>query len=128
MDRTAPPTLGQPLVVEMTGLAPWEACRRLADQPHLVFLDSALVSPLGRYSYLIADPIAWIESSGGRVQRDGARLPSPDPFAVVQGLLATSRFDTLPDLPSFQGGVAGLFGYDLAHHLERLPRPRYDDF
>lgn len=128
MGPAALPLLGSPLVVEMTGLAPWEACRRLADQPHLLFLDSAIVSPLGRYSYVTADPFAWIESFRGRVWRDGELLPSSDPFAVVQDLLATHRFETLPDLPPFQGGVAGLFGYDLAHHLESLPQPRHDDF
>ncbi|HZY85318.1 MAG TPA: aminodeoxychorismate synthase component I, partial [Gemmataceae bacterium] len=31
-------------------------------------------------------------------------------------------------LPPFQGGAAGLFGYDLCHHIERLPRPRLDEF
>src|SRR5947207_11114359 len=31
-------------------------------------------------------------------------------------------------LPPFQGGAAGVFGYDLCHHLEKLPRPRIDDF
>src|SRR5688500_2055619 len=57
--------LGPPLAIEMTGLAPWEACRRLADQPHLLFLDSALTSPLGRYSYLSAAPLSWLEHSPG---------------------------------------------------------------
>jgi para-aminobenzoate synthetase component 1 len=31
-------------------------------------------------------------------------------------------------LPPFQGGAAGVFGYDLCHHLERLPRPHFDEF
>jgi para-aminobenzoate synthetase component 1 len=35
---------------------------------------------------------------------------------------------TVAGLPPFQGGIAGLFGYDLCHHIERLPRPRYDEF
>ena len=35
--------------------------------------------------------------------------------------------ETEPGLPPFQGGAAGLFGYDLCHHLERLPRPAHDD-
>ncbi len=34
----------------------------------------------------------------------------------------------MPGLPPFQGGAAGLFGYDLCHHIERLPRPRRDEF
>jgi para-aminobenzoate synthetase component I len=36
--------------------------------------------------------------------------------------------DSLEGLPPFQGGAAGLFGYDLCHCLERLPRPRFDEF
>ena len=31
-------------------------------------------------------------------------------------------------MPPFQGGAAGVFGYDLCHHLERLPRRRFDEF
>ena len=40
------------------------------------------------------------------------------------------RYHTEPvaGLPPFQGGAAGLFGYDLCHHIERLPRPRHDEF
>jgi para-aminobenzoate synthetase component 1 len=34
----------------------------------------------------------------------------------------------IPDLPPFQGGLAGLFGYGLCHTLERIPRPRLDEF
>src|SRR5262249_23424277 len=33
-----------------------------------------------------------------------------------------------PGLPPFQGGAAGLFGYGLCHHLERLPRAAWDEF
>ena len=42
--------------------------------------------------------------------------------------LSRYRADPLPGLPPFQGGAAGLFGYDLCHHLERLPRPQFDEF
>jgi para-aminobenzoate synthetase component 1 len=105
------------LVEADTDLSPWHACRRLADLPHLLFLDSALVSPQGRYSYVAADPVRWLV----------ARRGDPDPFSAVRELL-TPRVPRIPELPPFQGGVAGLFGYELAHHLERLPRPEHDDF
>src|SRR5262249_49501739 len=55
-------------------------------------------------------------------------LPESDPFAVVADRLARFRMEPVAGLPPFQGGAAGLFGYDLCHHLERLPRPRFDDF
>ncbi len=128
---------GFPLVEELSP-APeaWEACRRLAHLPHLLFLDSAgRYASLGRYSFLTADPFALLWSRGRQVHL--ARLTSgacavqestADPFAVLADLLAEFPATTLPDLPPFQGGAAGLFGYDLCHHIERLPRPRHDEF
>jgi para-aminobenzoate synthetase component 1 len=112
---------------------PWEACRRLAGLPHLIFFDSASKDPdLGRYSFLTADPFVWLRARRGTVEmteRGVTRLlDGVDPFAVLAGLLARWPAETLPDLPPFQGGAAGLLGYDLCHHLERLPRPRYDEF
>jgi para-aminobenzoate synthetase component 1 len=110
---------------------PWEAFRRLAGWPRALFLDSALAGPpLGRFSLLTADPFETICSRGGRTVVSGESRPREpaDPFAVLAERLARHRADTLPGLPPFQGGAAGLFGYDLCHHLERLPRPRFDEF
>ena len=118
MDRPHASNLGTPLAVEMTGLTAWEACRRLSDLPHLLFLDSAVKSPQGRYSYVAADPREWLQWTD----------ESGDPFAAVRGLLNRGRHDTIPELPPFQGGVAGLFGYELSRRLERLPRPIFNDF
>src|SRR5207302_2052909 len=50
------------------------------------------------------------------------------PFTLLAERLACYPAETLERLPPFQGGAAGLFGYDLCHHLERLPRPRHDEF
>jgi para-aminobenzoate synthetase component 1 len=119
-----------PLAEELTPApAAWDLARRLADLPHLLFLDSALPGgPLGRYSFVAADPFAFLRSRGGRVWLDGAPQPGADPFAALAGLLGRFHLPTRPALPPFQGGAAGLFGYDLCHHLERLPRPRLDEF
>ncbi|QEL18461.1 aminodeoxychorismate synthase component I [Limnoglobus roseus] len=91
---------------------PWDTARRLAHLPHLLFLDSADRHPeRGRYSYVMADPVDWLT----------------DPRTIFDEL----RFEPTasdPDLPPFQGGYAGLFGYDLAHQLERLPRAAADEF
>src|SRR5262245_53260796 len=62
----APP--GLPLVEELTGAGPWEACRRLARLPYLLFLDSADPHPtLGRYSFVTADPFAVLRARGADV-------------------------------------------------------------
>jgi para-aminobenzoate synthetase component I len=124
-----------PLVEELTP-APdaWETCRRLAHLPHLLFLDSASRLPeLGRYSYLMADPFRWLVARPGEVRivdssAEKVVTVTDDPFSVLARHLREFAVDPLPGLPPFQGGAAGLFGYDLCHHIERLPRPRIDEF
>ena len=119
----------------------WDVCRQIADWPHLVFLDSAQSAPRGRYSFVTADPFDWISlPAKGRADfREGpedAHVQSGpsrgsahlSPFAVLEEKLAEFSQETLPSLPPFQGGAAGMLGYDLCQHLERLPRPCFDDF
>jgi len=128
---------GRPLVEELLSWDPLWACQRLAHLPGLVFFDSAAYHPsLGRYSFVTADPFLWLESRGSRL-RVGTPTPGGewrfreergDPFAALARHLAPFTAEPDPGLPPFQGGAAGLFGYDLAHHVERLPRPRNDEF
>jgi para-aminobenzoate synthetase component 1 len=128
--RTPPATILHSLAEELSPApAPWEVARSLADLPHLIFLDSALASaPVGRFSFIAADPFSWLRARGRQVWLDGVRQGETDPFVALARLLGCHHLDTLPDLPPFQGGAAGLFGYDLCHHVERLPRPRFDEF
>ncbi len=110
---------------------PWEVFQHLQGWAHVLFFDSALAHPaLGRYSFLTADPFDWLWSRGQRVWlASEARFREPaDPFSVLADQLARYRAEPLADLPPFQGGAAGLFSYDLCHHLEQLPRPRFDEF
>ena len=123
-----------PLVVESkAALQPLDVFRRLAPLPGLLFLDSARHDAvLGRYSYLTADPFETIRSRGGNIQitnagRETASLVG-DPLQVLAQRLARYRQPTAPAGPLFQGGAAGLLSYDLCHHIERLPRPRFDEF
>lgn len=132
-DPCQPPPLPWPqtsIVEELSSfLDPWEACRRLAPLPNLLFLDSAARHPtLGRYSFLTADPFHWLTSRGHQVWLDGKLTSEQEPFTRLANMLAEHRQDPMPGLPPFQGGAAGLFGYDLCHHLERLPRPPADEF
>jgi para-aminobenzoate synthetase component 1 len=121
--------LRRPLVEELRpALDPWEVARQFANWPHLLFLDSAQEHPtLGRYSYVTADPLMWLTARGDDVRLDGRPIAA-DPLALLDEWLERSRTESLPFLPPFQGGIAGLFGYDLCHRIERLPWPRFDEF
>ena len=72
---------------------------------------------LGRYSFLAADPFDYLEiPADGSDALGGSAAAGPFQSATVAGL------------PPFQGGAAGLFGYDLGRSLETLPRPAIDEF
>jgi para-aminobenzoate synthetase component I len=131
-ERCAPalPHASLPLVEELTPMPdPWDVCRQLAYLPHMLFLDSA-GGPirLSRFSYVAAQPFGWLQARGNDIRLNGSKLEATDPFAALHSMLPRYRMISSSALPPFQGGAAGLFGYDLCHHLERLPSPRVDDF
>ncbi|MBI3838771.1 MAG: anthranilate synthase component I family protein [Planctomycetia bacterium] len=105
---------------------PWDAeldveavLARLSRHRHCLFLDSARRDPaLGRYSFLTADPFDYIELSAG----------GHDRLVELECRMARWRSNTVPRLPPFQGGAAGLFSYDMGRWLEKVPEPRIDEF
>lgn len=108
-----------PLVEELpAGVSAVDAFVRLASRPHCLFFDSALEdAELGRYSFVTADPFdLLVVGQGG------------DAFGELRGRMAGLASADVPELPPFQGGIAGLFGYDLARRLERIPPNRHDEF
>ncbi len=108
------------LVEPLAGSFDMEAAfARLAQRPHCLFLDSARRdAALGRYSFLTADPFDYLElPAGGR-----------DALAELDRRIKPFAAATIPGLPPFQGGAAGLVGYDLGRSLERLPVPAIDEF
>jgi para-aminobenzoate synthetase component 1 len=109
---------------EIANLTTVEALERLAPLPGCLLLDSAKQmvdssqQPLGRYSFLMADPFETVvEAVGGT-----------SPLSTIDKLLERCKVSTIAGLPPMQGGVAGLFSYDLNRSLETLPSPAHDEF
>ncbi len=117
---TKPSMLSLPVLRELpAGSTPVDAFGALRSLPHVVFFDSAMPhAKLGRYSFVAADPFAWIERPA-----DGC-----DALGSLAKRLAPFRTERVAGLPPFQGGAAGLLAYELCHSLERLPRPAFDEF
>ncbi|MBX7166335.1 MAG: anthranilate synthase component I family protein [Pirellulales bacterium] len=109
-----------PVVVELASPPePQEALARLAHLPHVVFFDSARRdSRLGRYSFLAADPFAFYSAPAAAV----------DSIGELASRAAQWTAERVAELPPFQGGLAGLFSYELGRQLERLPSPTWDEF
>ncbi|HEY4162498.1 MAG TPA: hypothetical protein VGM59_05495, partial [Dongiaceae bacterium] len=93
-----------------------------ADCRDLVFLDSAKRHPtLGRYSFIAADPIHRITAEAGRTTIDDQPFEG-SPFDAMRDLLTRYPVARRADLPPFQTGLAGAFGYGLRHEVEAVPR------
>lgn len=109
-----------PLVEELIPAPdPVTVFRKLAKRRRCLFLDSALRhATLGRYSFVTADPFDELTLA----------VDVTDPLEQLAARLEPYRTDSLPALPPFQGGAAGLLSYELGRSFERLPVPRHDEF
>ncbi len=117
----------RPYTVEVPYLDPFAAFAPFADDPWAMFLDSAQVCERqGRHSYIALDPWRTITAQGRQLSVDGEDREG-DPFRFLQAELAAIRSETVPELPPFQTGALGYFGYGLGHHLKRLPRAPLGD-
>lgn len=104
--------------VELPWCEPANLFPLFARLPHCVFLDSAAAHPsLGRYSYLAAAPWRWIETP----------VASPNCLDELRQTLRAIRAPSLPGLPPFQGGAAGLLSFELRRAFETLPEARFDE-
>ena len=112
----------------------------LAAAPHRIFLDSAVVDGgaprhgaapgvrLGRYSFLAVDPIHSIVVEAPRPWDSAAAAASVrEAFAGLRALLGDLAVPTIPALPPFQGGIAGLVGYEAGLALVGVAPPPGDD-
>jgi para-aminobenzoate synthetase component I len=112
--------------------SPPDLFRRLRGERRLFFLDSAIRDPkLGSRSYLAFDPLFFLRMTDRRgvLEGPGGKLAiefEGDPFAAIDALWRFAREKTRGHRRvlrprGFETGLAGMFGYDLRCHLERLP-------
>ena len=101
-----------------------DAFARLSCLPGCLWLDSASQGPddlhgqpIGRYSFLTADPLETLVAYEG----------DPDPWPKLADWCRRLPQDTDPSMPAFQGGIAGLLGYEAATWLEQVGTAAADD-
>lgn len=108
-----------------SGFSVVQAFNRLSHLPGCLWLDAAAPGPslspapgtVGRYSFLCADPVATIR----------CRLGDRDPWPELRQWAKRLPADRRVDLPPFQGGIAGLWGYEAANWLEPVGHAAGDD-
>ncbi|MCB1681211.1 MAG: aminodeoxychorismate synthase component I [Alphaproteobacteria bacterium] len=123
----------KPFVHEIADLDPLQAYSAVRSLPYSLLLDSADPShPGSRYSFVMAYPIETVETKNGKtmITNWDQRLTLPgDPFAILRERMEAwiQKARTVPNLPPFQGGAAGYFGYDLGRFIETLPETAQDN-
>ncbi len=114
---------------ELPWRAPADIFASLANEPDLVWLDSAAENdPRSRTSTIAVRPYQRLEARGRQSILDGTHVEG-HPFDRLAELIARdARPPGSPPHP-FTGGALGLLGYGLAPLLERLPdrHPNPDD-
>jgi len=116
----------------LDGPTPRDLLRRLAPARGPFLLESARTGPgPARYSFLGGDPVMTVRSEPGgpvRVTEGGSeRALTAGPLRALRELLAPWRCPRPPRFPPLVGGFVGLFSYDLARRVERLPAIAADD-
>ena len=102
----------------LDGVAPADAADAFRELPGLALLESARPGRAGRWSFLVAEPVAVLDGSA----------PGDDPFAEARAALdRLDRSPLTPGAPPFAGGLVGHLGYELGRRLERLPAGAIDD-
>ena len=110
----------EPVVLPLTqSIDALTVFQRLNQLPHCLFLDSSSQDKrLGRYSFVTADPVDFIT----------AKVGDAGVFDDLESRLNKYRAKTIPGLPPFQGGLAGLWTYDLGREFEQIPTSKYREF
>lgn len=117
----------KPFVYEIHDLSLPDAFLNVKHIPYSLLLDSAdSKHPSSRYSFAMCQPIETIRAKDGKITVTNWEQKlsfTGDPFDILRERMNAwiKNIETIPNLPPFQGGAAGLFGYDLGRAFETLP-------
>ncbi|MGB1361072.1 MAG: aminodeoxychorismate synthase component I [Alphaproteobacteria bacterium] len=86
---------------------------------------SSVVGKLARYSFISANPFTTLRAEKGDVFLNDTKLNKTPydliPFDVINSFMNDYRVATNPNLPPFQGGLMGYFGYEMGSYIEKIP-------
>jgi len=109
-----------------------DVAQHMARRPWFMWFDSAADHQhLGRWSFMVADPVVMLRADGARTfrrVRGGAWQPVAGDILAALDTEMAGRQVVAPDgAPPFVGGAAGFIAYDWSRVLERRPAARWDD-
>ncbi len=120
----------KPFVEDVTGIDMAQAFLGVKHMLYSIWLDSNDPGhEKSRYSYIVCKPIETIEAKDELITVTNweQKLSFKEaPFKILQSRIESwiPEAEHIDGLPPFQGGAVGLFGYDLGHYVENIPRER----
>ena len=97
---------------------------KLANKPFTYFLESVQGGEKwGRYSFigLAAETVIKVYNYEVRVEKNGQIIEKndvDDPLAWIEDYQNTFKVPKLENLPDFNGGLVGYFGYEIIRYIE----------
>ncbi|AXE62556.1 anthranilate synthase component I [Candidatus Thioglobus sp. NP1] len=97
---------------------------KLANKPYTYFLESVQGGEKwGRYSFigLAAETVIKVFNYEVRVEKNGQLIEKndvDDPLAWIEDYQNTFKVPKLENLPDFNGGLVGYFGYEIIRYIE----------
>ncbi|MGF7161377.1 para-aminobenzoate synthetase component 1 [Rhodoligotrophos appendicifer] len=123
----SPPPGRVPLVHAIPYAEPLELFATFAQDAQAMLFDCPEPgAPRSRHAYIAISPYSTIMADRGGVVVDGHRVAG-SPWDILSTCCRSARMRAIPGLPPFQGGAAGLLGYELNRYLEDLPSPAGSD-
>lgn len=106
--------------------------KRIEAEGHCFLLESVEGGEKwARYSFIGRNPFLTVKSSGCRsvlIKRNGeTSVVEGNPIELLKRLMSSYKGPFLPELPRFNGGAVGFFGYDTIRYIENLPNVPEDD-
>lgn len=84
----------------------------------LLFHSALYNESFGRFSYIAIEPFQTLWAKDGKIELNANVVDATNPLVLLKKLLSEFKQVARDDLPSFQGGVAGAFSYDLNQYIE----------
>ena len=115
-----------PLVMELFADmdTPLSVYLKLANQPFTYLLESVIGGErFGRYSFIGLPCENYLTVQGNTISHFTEnkciqQFEHDNPLTYIQDYLGTFKTPEIPNLPRFTGGLAGYFGYEIAHYFE----------
>ncbi len=116
----------KPFVEDVTGIDMVQAFLGVKHMPYSLWLDSHDAKhDKSRYSYIVCKPIETIEAKDKLITVTNWEQKlsfKQAPFKILQSRIESwiPHAEHVDGLPPFQGGAAGLFGYELGKYIQSI--------